>query len=74
MPNTTTNVSFDGCSSYAVTSTDSGATISAATISNQLSNGVSVSLTTGDSDGVGGNITVSANITKSGGADSTLTL
>lgn len=74
VPNTTTNVSFDGCSSYAVTSTDSGATISAATISNQLSNGVSVSLTTGDSDGVGGNITVSANITKSGGADSTLTL
>lgn len=66
------NVSFDGCLFYVVIFIDSGVMILVVIIFNQLSNGVSVSLIIGDSDGVGGNIIVFVNIIKSGGVDSIL--
>lgn len=59
---------------YAITSTANGSQIQALTISNQLSNGTSIQLVTGSSGSQAGNITVSADIIKSGDSVSTLTL
>jgi filamentous hemagglutinin family protein len=58
-----------------ITSTGSGATISAGTVSNVLNSGTNVVLATGADGGTtGGDITVSAAISKTGGAAASLTL
>ncbi|WP_411878204.1 filamentous hemagglutinin N-terminal domain-containing protein [Polaromonas sp. YR568] len=62
----------------AITSNAAGAHISASTITNALDNGINVSITTGTgepgTDVVHGDITVSAAIAKTAGADAALTL
>ncbi|WP_175342945.1 filamentous hemagglutinin N-terminal domain-containing protein [Herbaspirillum sp. C9C3] len=69
------NISIPACSSdYAITSTGSGSRITAETITSQLNNGTNVQLVTGDGEGLGGNINVTANISKTGSANSSLTL
>ena len=69
------NTGVAACSTdYAITSTGTGSQILASTISRELSNGTNVQLVAGSGGSQGGNITVSANIAKSGEAASTLTL
>ncbi|MFL9869723.1 filamentous hemagglutinin N-terminal domain-containing protein [Paraburkholderia fungorum] len=58
-----------------ITSTGSGSTISASTVSSVLNSGTNVVLATGADDGTtGGNITVSAAINKTSGSAASLTL
>ncbi|RKF50106.1 filamentous hemagglutinin N-terminal domain-containing protein [Paraburkholderia fungorum] len=58
-----------------ITSTGSGSTISASTVSNVLNSGTNVVLATGaDGGSTGGDITVSAAINKTGGSAASLTL
>jgi len=55
-------------------STGAGAILSTSTVNAQLNNGVSVHVTTGANSAEAGDITVNGAITKSAGADATLTL
>ncbi|AYR22553.1 beta strand repeat-containing protein [Herbaspirillum rubrisubalbicans] len=74
VPSGTLAGSQDGDGAYAVTSSLGGSQISASTINSQLNNGTSVTLTTGSVGLQDGNITVSADISKTTGGNSTLTL
>ncbi|MBI3515451.1 MAG: filamentous hemagglutinin N-terminal domain-containing protein [Proteobacteria bacterium] len=71
--NSTTNGSFSGGNPNVFTPTNT-ATVDAATISASLSGGTSVTIDTGAPGGDNGDITVAANITKSGGGLATLTI
>jgi len=62
------------CNCYAVTSSGSVSQIGANTITGQLNAGVNVTLATGSGGNQAGNITVSADIAKTGSLSSTLTL
>nr|WP_198982496.1 filamentous hemagglutinin N-terminal domain-containing protein [Herbaspirillum sp. ASV7] len=62
------------CNCYAVTSSGSVSQIGANTITGQLNAGVNVTLATGAGGNQAGNITVSADIGKTGNLSSTLTL
>ncbi|MFJ3057977.1 beta strand repeat-containing protein [Herbaspirillum sp. NPDC087042] len=68
------DASQEDCNCYAVSSSGSVSQIGADTITGQLNAGVNVTLATGAGGSQAGNITVSADIAKTGNVSSTLTL